>query len=195
MRSDLGRLVRFNAARPRAEIARERGWHGYRTIKSFIYSERCRRRSVLDHFGDREAAGPAGPLLRRCDAEAGFPTPETVAVSSRALERPAAPPPLDLSEADAPLFEQLKAWRLRAAEGKPAYTVAHNTTLVAIAATRPQTAEPRRDPRRRPQLHRQARTRGPERSSETAVRPAPSPSLNLAGASGTYSGSIAGSGC
>ncbi|HEX5376915.1 MAG TPA: HRDC domain-containing protein, partial [Solirubrobacterales bacterium] len=48
-----------------------------------------------------------------------------------------APPPVDLSEADAPLFDQLKAWRLKAAEGKPAYTVAHNTTLTAIAATRP----------------------------------------------------------
>ena len=36
-----------------------------------------------------------------------------------------------------PLFEALKAWRLEAAAGKPAYTVAHNKTLGAIAATRP----------------------------------------------------------
>ena len=32
----------------------------------------------------------------------------------------------------------LKAWRLRAAAGKPAYTVAHNRTLEAIAASRPE---------------------------------------------------------
>jgi superfamily II DNA helicase RecQ len=31
----------------------------------------------------------------------------------------------------------LKAWRLEAAAGKPAYTVAHNRTLEAIAASRP----------------------------------------------------------
>jgi len=49
----------------------------------------------------------------------------------------AAAPPAGLSEADGPLFEQLKAWRLKAAEGKPAFTVAHNTTLTAIAAARP----------------------------------------------------------
>ncbi len=42
-----------------------------------------------------------------------------------------------MSEADAPLFEKLKVWRLEAAAGKPAYTVAHNKTLAAIAAARP----------------------------------------------------------
>jgi len=46
-------------------------------------------------------------------------------------------PPAELAEADAPLFEELKAWRLKAAAGKPAYTVAHNKTLAAIAASRP----------------------------------------------------------
>jgi superfamily II DNA helicase RecQ len=33
--------------------------------------------------------------------------------------------------------DALKAWRLRAAAGKPAYTVAHNRTLEQIAASRP----------------------------------------------------------
>ena len=36
----------------------------------------------------------------------------------------------------------LKAWRLEAAAGKPAYTVAHNRTLEAIAASRPGGVEP-----------------------------------------------------
>ena len=31
----------------------------------------------------------------------------------------------------------LREWRVRAAAGKPAYTVAHNRTLEAIAALRP----------------------------------------------------------
>ena len=45
--------------------------------------------------------------------------------------------PPELTPTDAPLFEALKAWRLEAAAGKPAFTVAHNTTLEAIAASRP----------------------------------------------------------
>ncbi len=55
---------------------------------------------------------------------------------SRSRGRPATPPP-DLSPADVELLDALKAWRLRAAAGKPAYTVAHNRTLEAIAASRP----------------------------------------------------------
>jgi superfamily II DNA helicase RecQ len=35
----------------------------------------------------------------------------------------------------------LKAWRLTAADGKPAYTVAANKTLAAIAAVRPGSEE------------------------------------------------------
>ncbi|HET7483969.1 MAG TPA: ATP-dependent DNA helicase RecQ [Solirubrobacterales bacterium] len=138
MRADLGRLVRFNEQRdPEQTIARERGWRDYRTIKSFIYSERCRRRSVLDHFGDREAGRPLGRCCDVCDPQDWLPDPETVAVRPSRRTKAAAAPPPELSEADAPLFEALKVWRLRAADGKPAFTIAHNSTLSAIAATRP----------------------------------------------------------
>ncbi len=140
MKADLGRLVRFNEQRngdPELAIARERGWRDYRTIKEFVYGERCRRRSVLDHFGDREAGAPLGRCCDVCDAEGWLPDPETIVVRrpSRA-KAPAAPPP-ELGEGDEQLFEELKDWRLRAAEGKPAFTVAHNSTLTAIAAARP----------------------------------------------------------
>jgi RecQ family ATP-dependent DNA helicase len=138
MRADLGRLVRFNEQRdPKQTIARERGWRDYRTIKSFIYSERCRRRSVLDHFGDREAGRPLGRCCDVCDPQDWLPDPETVAVRPARRAKASAAPPPELSEGDAPLFETLKVWRLGAAEGKPAFTVAHNSTLSAIAATRP----------------------------------------------------------
>ena len=40
-------------------------------------------------------------------------------------------PPLD--PADAGLLERLREWRIRASNGKPAYTVAHNSTLESIA--------------------------------------------------------------
>jgi len=141
MRADLGRLVRFNQQRagvPELAIAHERGWRDYQTIKDFIYSERCRRRSVLDHFGDREAGRPVGRCCDVCDRDRWLPDPETIAVPPppRAGRGPAASAP-ELSPADATLFEALKEWRLRTADGKPAFTIAHNSTLEAIAAARP----------------------------------------------------------
>jgi ATP-dependent DNA helicase RecQ len=139
MKADLGRLVRFNQQRagdPDLAIAHERGWRAYKAIKSFIYSERCRRRSLLDHFGDREAGAPLERCCDVCDAREWLPDPETIAVRRPARARAAAPPP-ELAPADAPLFEELKAWRLGAAAGKPAFTVANNRTLTAIATTRP----------------------------------------------------------
>jgi ATP-dependent DNA helicase RecQ len=140
MRADLGRLVRFNQQRagdPELAIAHERGWRDYRTIKSFIYSERCRRRSVLDHFGDRTAGRPLGRCCDACDPERWLPDPETIAVRPAHRARQGAAPAVAARAEDAPLFEELKAWRLRAADGKPAFTVAHNSTLETIAATRP----------------------------------------------------------
>ena len=140
MKTDLGRLVRFNQQRagdPELAIARERGWRDYRTIKEFVYGERCRRRRVLDHFGDRQAGRPLARCCDICDGLDWLPDPETIAVAPPRRAAKAAPPPAELSPADAPLFERLKEWRLRAAEGKPAFTVAHNSTLQAIAAARP----------------------------------------------------------
>ena len=140
MKSDLGRLVRFNEQRkgdPELAIAYERGWRAYRAIKDFIYGTRCRRQALLAHFGDRRAETP--PLARCCDIcdmLDWLPDPETIAVRRPSGSKSAAPAP-DLSPADAPLFEALKAWRLEAAQGKPAYTVANNKTLAAIAARRP----------------------------------------------------------
>ncbi len=140
MKADLGRLVRFNQQRagdPELAIAHERGWRDYRTVKAFIYSDRCRRRSVLDHFSDGTAGRPLDRCCDVCDPQGWLPDPETIAVRPSRSSRKSAAAPVDLSAADAPLFEQLKAWRLRAADGKPAFTVAHNSTLEAIAATGP----------------------------------------------------------
>jgi RecQ family ATP-dependent DNA helicase len=140
MKADLGRLVRFNQQRegdPELAIARERGWRDYRTIKEFIYSDRCRRRSVLDHFGDREAGRPLARCCDVCDPQGWLPDPEKIVIRRTTGGGKKAVPPADLSAADTALFEQLKAWRLRAAAGKPAFTVAHNSTLEAIAAARP----------------------------------------------------------
>jgi RecQ family ATP-dependent DNA helicase len=140
MRADLGRLVRFNeqrAGNPDLAIAHERGWRAYHAIKAFIYSERCRRRQLLDHFGDQEAGRPLKRCCDVCDPDSWLPDPETIAVRRPKRAASSASPPPELSSADAPLFEELKAWRLRAADGKPAFTVAHDSTLEAIATIRP----------------------------------------------------------
>jgi ATP-dependent DNA helicase RecQ len=143
MKSDLGRLVRFNEQRannPELAIAHERGWQAYRAIKDFIYGTRCRRLSLLAHFGDRRAeTPPTGRCCDICDMLDWLPDPETIAVRKPTRARAASPAavPASLSESDAVLFEALKAWRLRAAQGKPAYTVANNKTLAAIASRRP----------------------------------------------------------
>jgi RecQ family ATP-dependent DNA helicase len=141
LKSDLGRLVRFNEQRagdPELAIARERGWRAYHVIKDFIYGTACRRRALLDHFSDSTAGAPLERCCDVCDMLDWLPDPDTIAVRKPGRERAAATPLPDLSPADAPLFEALKAWRLTAAAGKPAYTVAANKTLTAIAAARPQ---------------------------------------------------------
>ncbi len=140
MKMDLGRLVRFNEQRagdPDLAIAHERGWRAYHAIKAFIYGTRCRRRALLDHFSDRTAGAPLERCCDVCDMLDWLPDPETVAVRRPAKSTRAAAPAPALAAADAPLFEALKEWRLRAADGKPAFTVAHNKTLEAVAASRP----------------------------------------------------------
>jgi RecQ family ATP-dependent DNA helicase len=140
LKADLGRLVRFNEERagdPDLAIARERGWRAYHVIKEFIYGTECRRRSLLDHFSDSTAGAPLERCCDVCDLLDWLPDPDTIAVRKPARAKaPQAPAP-ELGADDAPLFEALKEWRLRAADDKPAYTVASNKTLIAIAAERP----------------------------------------------------------
>jgi ATP-dependent DNA helicase RecQ len=139
LKADLGRLVRFNEQRAGDDlaVARERGWRAYHAIKAFIYGTECRRRALLDHFSDRTAGAPLERCCDVCDLLEWLPDPDTIAVRKTGKTKAAPTPAPDLSPADAPLFEALKAWRLTAAAGKPAYTVAANKTLIAIAAARP----------------------------------------------------------
>ncbi|HEU5106136.1 MAG TPA: ATP-dependent DNA helicase RecQ [Solirubrobacterales bacterium] len=143
LKADLGRLVRFNEQRAGDDlaVARERGWRAYHAIKAFIYGLDCRRRALLDHFSDRTAGAPLERCCDVCDMLDWLPDPDTIAVRKPTRAKAAAAPAPDLSPADAPLFEALKTWRLGAAEGKPAFTVAANKTLTAIAAARPQSEE------------------------------------------------------
>jgi ATP-dependent DNA helicase RecQ len=92
---------------------------------------------LLDHFGDGRAGAPTGRCCDVCDPETiGLPDPATLTPAKRA-RRSAAVAAVELDPAAVGLLERLRAWRVRASGGKPAYTVAHNSTLESIAALRP----------------------------------------------------------
>ena len=117
--------------------ARDRAWRAYRAVEAFSgASGECRRRTLLDHFGDRRAGAPTGRCCDVCDPDTiGLPDPATL--TPRPAKRSRARDAVPLDAADAGLVERLRQWRLRASNGKPAYTVAHNSTLEAIANLRP----------------------------------------------------------
>ena len=119
-------------------VARDRAWQAYRAVEEFVSpSQRCRRRALLDHFGDPRPGNPAGRCCDVCDpGSIGLPDPAALAPVKRA-----APAVTPARPVDGPLLDALKAWRMRARDGKPAYTVAHNSTLEAIAALRPSTLD------------------------------------------------------
>jgi ATP-dependent DNA helicase RecQ len=145
------------------KAAKDRGWESYRAIERFISNgELCRRRQILDHFGDHEEGRPTGRCCDVCESDG-----ELAAAVARALDRPvrqksrggmgangrAGRAPAGASAAslvpDAePLepvneseFEVLKAWRLARAEGKPAYTVATNAALEEALRCQPASRE------------------------------------------------------
>ena len=176
MKMDLGRLVRFNEQRagdPELAIAHERGWRAYHAIKAFIYSEQLPAPLAARPLRRPPRRRPAGALLRRLRRRrAGCRTRRRSRSAGATKSSGSSAPPPDLSPGDEPLFEALKAWRLSAAAGKPAYTVANNRTLGAIAARPPgQRGRPDRDQRRRPRLHLQVRPRSPGDRRRAPRRP------------------------
>ncbi len=85
-----GRLVapfdRAAAGRCRAaiaEAARVR-WRQYREIWAYVERERCRRRAILEHFGDCSEPRPSGPCCDACAPRAGL-VPEPPAPSPQAI--------------------------------------------------------------------------------------------------------------
>ncbi len=113
--------------------ATDRRWQAYRSIERYASgSEQCRRRQLLDHFGDPT---PGAPLGRCCDVHdpPDWLPPITVA-AKRGRAAPVADDGPPVSDAE---LEPLKAWRRERADGKPAYTVATDATLREIVRRRP----------------------------------------------------------
>jgi ATP-dependent DNA helicase RecQ len=139
-----GRLQVKFAASPHARevaficrMALDRAWRAYRAVESFSSaSAGCRRRALLDHFGDSRQGAPLGRCCDVCNPDTiGLPDPASLTPARANRRRPPNTTPVD--PADLGLLEALREWRIRASDGKPAYTVAHNSTLESIAALRP----------------------------------------------------------
>jgi RecQ family ATP-dependent DNA helicase len=129
--------------------ARDRGWDSYRSIERFSAgAEICRRRQILDHFGDDEQGRPTGRCCDVCDPDPALARvmAATPAKETRRRGRGGAAGPAATGEVGEPVdegeFERLRAWRLGRSEGKPAFTVAADTVLEEILRRRPRsTAE------------------------------------------------------
>jgi ATP-dependent DNA helicase RecQ len=120
-------------------VARDRAWRAYRAVEAFVSpSQVCRRRVLLDHFGDSRPGVPTARCCDVCDPDTlGLPDPASLNPSRARRKAPTVP----AADVDGPLLGALKEWRLRASNGKPAYTVAHNSTLEQIAALKPSTLD------------------------------------------------------
>jgi ATP-dependent DNA helicase RecQ len=80
-----GPFDRRAAARCRASIeeaARAR-WRQYREIWAYVEGDRCRRRAILQHFGDGAEPSPAGPCCDSCKPaiRPSAPAPEPAAIA------------------------------------------------------------------------------------------------------------------
>jgi ATP-dependent DNA helicase RecQ len=141
------------------QAARSRGWEAYRSIERYSADgQTCRRRQILDHFGDRALGAPTGRCCDVCDPDTALeqalraaPTTSTprargggsggrAAGGAGSGERGRSSTVAEeegLEPVDEREFDQLRAWRLERSEGKPAYTVATDAALRALLRARP----------------------------------------------------------
>jgi ATP-dependent DNA helicase RecQ len=147
------------------KAAKDRGWESYRSIERYMSgASLCRRRQILDHFGDPSPAAPAGRCCDVCDPDPALARAllaEPVASRGRRSSRsdarasgrgpahqhregiaaPISGPSSPAEPVDEREFERLRQWRWARAEGKPAFTVAANTVLEDILRARPHDAD------------------------------------------------------
>ncbi len=133
---------------------RQREFDKLDAMQRYAYATTCRRQALLKWFGDPAARAQCGS----CDNCLGERRSAPAVRSMWAKETPAKPrTPRDpnagrdarrksnetagaVTEADADLFNALKACRAELAAGKPAYVIFPDATLAAFATRRPLTA-------------------------------------------------------
>jgi ATP-dependent DNA helicase RecQ len=156
------------AAYQAIKAAKDRGWDSYRAIEGFISnSTLCRRRQILDHFGDEEPCAPEGRCCDVCmpDTELVEASRQAAPVARKAragrsgasasggagaiggardlggMNGAGVHEQSALDPVDERQFEKLKVWRLGRCEGKPAYTVAANAALEGVLRDKPANLE------------------------------------------------------
>jgi ATP-dependent DNA helicase RecQ len=117
--------------------ATDRRWQAYRSIEKYASGDDqvCRRRQLLDHFGDDE---PGAPLGRCCDVHDPVDWLPPIQVKASRSRAPVEEEGRPVSDDE---LAPLKAWRRERADGKPAYTVATDATLRAVIRQQPTTRD------------------------------------------------------
>jgi ATP-dependent DNA helicase RecQ len=118
--------------------ATDRRWQAYRSIEKYAATDNqtCRRRQLLDHFGDPEAGAPVGRCCDVHDPVDWLPPIQVRSGRSRGSSAPAEEEGRPVGDDE---LAPLKAWRRERADGKPAYTVATDKTLREVVRRRPTT--------------------------------------------------------
>ncbi|HTA36101.1 MAG TPA: ATP-dependent DNA helicase RecQ [Solirubrobacteraceae bacterium] len=129
--------------------SRNRGWESYRSIERYMTAgEICRRRQILDHFGDASPTTASGRCCDVCDPDTALAQALAAPVASKRSgsrgagsgTRAAGAEPSG-EPVDEEHFERLRAWRYERAEGKPAYTVAANAVLEDVLRSSPRNVD------------------------------------------------------
>lgn len=118
--------------------AKDRRWQAYRSIEQYASGDNreCRRRQLLDHFGDPEDGAPLGRCCDVHDPVDWLPPIQVGATRSRGGSASAEEEGRPVSDDE---LAPLKAWRRERADGKPAYTVATDKTLREVIRRQPTT--------------------------------------------------------
>lgn len=130
-----GGQLDLRVARDLVSAAKDRRWSSYNSIKRYAEAdETCRRRQLLDHFGDPTPVAPEG---RCCDVHDPIDWMPPITIEKKRSGRSGSAPADDGADVPEAELAPLKAWRMQRAEGKPAYTVAPNATLYEIVRRKP----------------------------------------------------------
>ena len=127
------------------KAARDRSMGGLPLDRALqLNGERCRRRQILDHFGDSEPTNPTGRCCDVCDPDESLAAAMAAASTSsrrRGASGRARGGAADVPDFDVPAdqFEVLRVWRMERSEGKPAFTVATDASLRELLHRRPAT--------------------------------------------------------
>ena len=129
-------------ARQLCREAKNRRWESYRSIERYAAGdERCRRRQLLDHFGDPAPVAPTGRCCDVDDPPDWLPAITVAAKRARSGGGAQGAPAEDGPPVSDAEMAPLKAWRRDRADGKPAFTVATDATLREVVRRRPRTAD------------------------------------------------------